>query len=154
MRLGVFKRGLSTLSNYDHLYGAAPVLSALTESKRHFLRLYLADPNPRDPNAASQEVLLAKQLAQEHHLEIVYKPKKKLDALTQDRPHQGLVLQASKLYIQQLRGLGHFPIQESDQPIDYDGWVSKKESFPLSFLPRSRRSFPFWLGTNHLLSIL
>ncbi|KAI9099328.1 Alpha/beta knot methyltransferase [Phlyctochytrium arcticum] len=144
-------------SSLEHLYGASSVLPALQAGRRKLKTLYVKEAETFEKFNRSEEqdstpvVANAIEWAQRREIRIVRIPPSRLNALSDGRPNQGVVLAASALSCTQVKHLGM--IQEtSSEEISYSGLVTKKESFPLTFVPHvSERSFPIWLALDQVV---
>ena len=90
---------------YENLYGVSPVLSALRAERRTFHKLLLQDSlavDTRSDRPALQEV---EQLAKAAGVKIELRDKGSLNGMSANRPHQGLVLQASMLEFEPMQEL-------------------------------------------------
>lgn len=74
---------------FDYLYGFNPVLAALTANKRKFYGLFLAEP------LLEKQKILAK--ASELGISFTNTKVEKIEKLAFNKPHQGIVLKASKM---------------------------------------------------------
>lgn len=88
--------------NGDVVYGISPVLAALESGRRTVHALYvqegLDDTKRKDKGVLSTAIAKARELG----AEIVYKSKHDLNMVCDNRPHQGLVLDASPLDFENL----------------------------------------------------
>ena len=95
----------ATPEGFDALYGVSPILAALRTKKRTFRRLYLQNTlavDKRTDRPALQEI---DRIAAEMGLQVELRDKGALNGMCRNRPHQGLVLQASSLSFSPLEKL-------------------------------------------------
>ncbi|KAI8912370.1 Alpha/beta knot methyltransferase [Powellomyces hirtus] len=152
----------------EHLYGASCVLAALQPGgkklqagHRKLRKLYVKDRGSgfgvirEDRKAAADGsgtlVARAIELARQREVAVVEVPASRLDALSDGRPNQGMVLAASPMDALQIRHLGHVDTELGDR-ISYPAVVTKRESFPISFSKRGgTRPFPIWLAIDQVV---
>ena len=82
---------------FEALYGVSPVLSALRTERRTFKKLFMQDTlanEVRSDRPALQEV---DRLAQDLGITVELRDKGTLNGMSRNRPHQGIVIQASPL---------------------------------------------------------
>lgn len=82
---------------YDNLYGVTPVLSALRSQRRSFHKLFLQDSLSNDQRSDRPALTEIQRLADELSIKVELRDKGSLNGMCMNRPHQGLVLQASQL---------------------------------------------------------
>jgi len=81
----------------DYIYGINPILNALKSQKRDMQKLYIQEgldsANKKDKGAVDRLICLS----QEQQIETVELDKHNLNLLSDNRPHQGFILQAKPL---------------------------------------------------------
>ncbi|KNC98115.1 uncharacterized protein SPPG_06524 [Spizellomyces punctatus DAOM BR117] len=142
----------------EHLYGASCVIPALEIGRRKLRKLYVKEGGELDGIRSSKRgdrsnkwVELALQLAQRREVTVSRVPASRLDALSDGRPHQGLVLAAAPLECVQLRHLGCWQ-NEGDSDSRYSAVITKRESLTIPFSSREgRRRHPIWLALDQIV---
>lgn len=89
----------------DRLYGVSPVLSALRAQRRDFHRLWLQDTLDTDKRNDRPALREIETLAHAAGLPVGRRDKGTLNGMCRNRPHQGLVLEASPLAFEPLAAL-------------------------------------------------
>mmetsp|Transcript_18401 Transcript_18401/g.38513 ORF Transcript_18401/g.38513 Transcript_18401/m.38513 type:complete len:401 (-) Transcript_18401:2503-3705(-) len=97
-----FQRELSDLqrrraSGHDFLFGVAPVLAALLAGRREIFALHWQESMDLTKRKDRNAVIRARDMAERKGLDVVLATKGDLNILTENRPHQGLVLECSPL---------------------------------------------------------
>ncbi|KAJ0971421.1 hypothetical protein J5N97_019380 [Dioscorea zingiberensis] len=109
------------------VYGVGPVLAALTVKRRELYALYvqqgldLSGNNRRKKDKRGVESVL--KMAKEIGLKAIEASKHDLNMVVDNRPHQGLVLDASPLDMVSIRGLEPAVVQDGRAPL----WVALDE---------------------------
>ncbi|XP_038987609.1 rRNA methyltransferase 1, mitochondrial isoform X2 [Phoenix dactylifera] len=108
------------------VYGVGPVLAALTAARREFYALYvqevmdLSKNNKKKDKKAVEKVL---QIAEKIGLKVIEASKHDLNMVVDNRPHQGLVLDASPLEMVNIRELEPVSLEGQKAPL----WVALDE---------------------------
>ncbi|XP_026666140.2 rRNA methyltransferase 1, mitochondrial-like [Phoenix dactylifera] len=109
------------------VYGVAPVLAALTAAGREFYALYvqegldLSKNNKKKKDKKAVEKVL--QIAEKIGLKVIVASKHDLNMMVDNRPHQGLVLDASPLEMVSIRELEPVSVEGQKAPL----WVALDE---------------------------
>lgn len=108
------------------VYGVGPVMAALTVARREFYTLYVQEglnltANNRKKDKKGVEKIL--KLADKIGLKVIEASKHDLNMVVENRPHQGLVLDASPLETVDIRELE--PVAERDQSAPL--WIALDE---------------------------
>lgn len=109
------------------VYGVAPVLAALMAARREFYALYvqegldLSKNNKKKKDKKSVEKVL--QIAEKIGLKVIKASKHDLNMVVDNRPHQGLVLDASPLEMVNIRELEPVSVEDQKAPL----WVALDE---------------------------
>lgn len=90
---------------YDNLYGVSPVLSALRAERRSFRKLLLQDTLSDDKRSDRPALTEIQRIAKQQGLQVELRDKGSLNGMCQNRPHQGVVLQASQLAFEPMQKL-------------------------------------------------
>ena len=91
--------------SFDDLYGVSPVLAALQSNRRSFQCLLVQDSLGSAARADRPALREIERLAGEQGVPVVTRDKGTLNGMCRNRPHQGIVLQASPLEFQPLNAL-------------------------------------------------
>ncbi|KAK1266568.1 hypothetical protein QJS04_geneDACA002620 [Acorus gramineus] len=113
----------------EGIYGVSPVLAALTAGRREFYTLYVQEgldlsgnsKKKKDKKAVEQVMKIAENIG----LKVKETAKHDLNMLVGNRPHQGLVLDASSLEMVSIRELDAVTIGEGGQRCHL--WVALDE---------------------------
>ena len=108
------KRRKEEMESWDFLYGKSPILAALNEEKRTADTLMLQEKMfdeyhdyVEKRSAVSKEnrelFYKLKQALETKNVKIVSKSKMHMNEITMNRPHQGLVMKASKIELKTIR---------------------------------------------------
>jgi len=89
-------------AKYDHLFGVYPVLYALRADQRKVLTLYMQARREGAPSKSQKEREEIIRLCEESGIPITETGRGRLDVLSENRPHQGLVLKCRQREIQSL----------------------------------------------------
>ena len=133
---------------FDALYGVSPVLSALRAQRRTMHRLWLQDSldlAKRKDRPALREI---ETLAQAVGVPVGRKDKGTLNGMCRNRPHQGIVLEASPLDFEPLQALPK--LTSSDVGSDAPLWLALDEVSDPQNLGALLRS-AFFLGVDGVL---
>mmetsp|Transcript_58147 Transcript_58147/g.131751 ORF Transcript_58147/g.131751 Transcript_58147/m.131751 type:complete len:367 (-) Transcript_58147:65-1165(-) len=94
-----FEARRTAAEGMDFIYGATPVLNALLACRRaSFEELLLQDRS----EAPSKDVQFAAELAGDMGITISYLPKHDMNMLADNRPHQGVILTAAPVELEQV----------------------------------------------------
>ena len=93
----------------DSIYGVSPVLSALRTQRREFHKLWLQDTLDTDKRNDRPALREIETLAHAAGLAVGRRDKGSLNSMCRNRPHQGLVLEASPLEFEPLDALPSIP---------------------------------------------
>lgn len=134
------------------VYGVGPVLAALTAARREFYTLYvqenmdLSANNKKKKDKKGVEKIL--QTAKQIGLKIVETSKHNLNMVVENRPHQGLVLDASPLDMVGIKELEPISVQQGQKaPI----WVALDEVMDPQNLGAIMRSTYFFGASGVVL---
>ena len=112
----------------ESVYGVNPILAALTSGRREFYALYLQDgmdlseKNKKKKDKKSIKNIL--KIADEIGLTVKEASKHDLNMISDNRPHQGLILDASPLEMVGIRELDHVSVKGGDRaPV----WIALDE---------------------------
>ncbi|RIA83378.1 Alpha/beta knot methyltransferase [Glomus cerebriforme] len=120
--------------DFDYLYGLSVVLPALEQKRRKFHRLFV------------QEGFL---FPNELNIPIIKTTKNELNKLLKDnRPHQGIILKASKLEPIKIACLGK---QQSDKITHVRYQVIKPSNSPITLDIPTNGTRPFWLALDQVV---
>ncbi|KAJ1909338.1 hypothetical protein IWQ60_011228 [Tieghemiomyces parasiticus] len=91
----------------DNLYGISAVQAALTAKKRHCFRLIKQNSNDLadDPTNRTGSIF---RLAEQHGVPVLHMPKWEMNVITQNRPHQGTILEAEPLTVPRIERLSEW----------------------------------------------
>ncbi|XP_010915221.1 uncharacterized protein [Elaeis guineensis] len=109
------------------VYGVAPVLAALMAARREFYALYvqggldLSKNNKKKKDKKAVEKVL--QIAEKIGLKVIEASKHDLNMVVDNRPHQGLVLDASPLEMVNIRELEPVSVEGQKAPL----WLALDE---------------------------
>ncbi|KAG1367825.1 rRNA methyltransferase 1, mitochondrial [Cocos nucifera] len=108
------------------VYGVGPVLAALTAARREFYVLYVQEgldlsKNKKKKDKKAVEKVL--QIAEKMGLKVTEASKHDLNMVVDNRPHQGLVLDASPLEMVNIRELEPVSVEGQKAPL----WVALDE---------------------------
>lgn len=84
-------------SKPDYIYGLNPVLASLTANRREFSKLYLNIELKNEGSVGNAKIEQIRMLANHYKIKIKFMGKKNLSDFTGSRPHQNVVLKASRL---------------------------------------------------------
>lgn len=98
-------------SGHDFLFGVAPVLAALMADRREFHALHIQDSMDLGKRKDKDALDKVKELAEKYEIPIEPMTKGDLNVLSENRPHQGLVLEVSPLSFKTLNRM-HSPNHE------------------------------------------
>ncbi|EXX61300.1 uncharacterized protein OCT59_006588 [Rhizophagus irregularis] len=146
-RNDLYKRSSPKLQkeDFDYLYGHSVVLPALEQKRRKFHRLFVQESfifRKKESRIIPEKIL---SLANEANIPIVKAAKDELNKLLKDdRPHQGIILKASKLKPIKIACLG----RQSDKMYQ----VIKPYESPLNIsYISSNGTLPFWLALDQVV---
>eukprot|EP00741_Cyanophora_paradoxa_P011387 tig00020556_g10998.t1 len=93
----------------DFLYGVGPVLAALTHKRRALHKLYVKKPSEDAPGGQKKkdksELFQIEELAKAQGIPIEFVDKGVLNVLSENRPHQGLVMDVGPLSFKFIKSL-------------------------------------------------
>lgn len=131
---------------FDALYGVSPILSALRTQRRTLKKLWFQDSldvDKRNDRPALREI---ETLAHAAGVPIGRLDKGTLNSMCRNRPHQGIVLEASPLEFEPLQALPRIERQGSNAPL----WLALDEVSDPQNLGALLRS-AFFLGVDGVL---
>ncbi|GBC07440.1 hypothetical protein RclHR1_07470005 [Rhizophagus clarus] len=142
-RNNLYRRSSPKLQkDFDYLYGLTVVLLALEQKRRKFHRLFVQEKflfHKKESRIIPEKIL---SLANEANIPIVKTTKDELSKLLKDnRPHQGIILKASKLEPIKIAYLG----KQSDKMYQ----VVKPSTSPLNVSLNGTQ--PFWLALDQVV---
>ncbi|KAI3967722.1 hypothetical protein MKX01_039632 [Papaver californicum] len=111
----------------EGIYGVGPVLAALSAGRRELYTLHvqegldLSSNNKKKKDKKGFEKVL--KIAEKLGLTVIHTPKHDLNMIVDNRPHQGLVLDASPLEMVRLRELEPVSVEGEKSPL----WVALDE---------------------------
>ncbi|XP_026421209.1 uncharacterized protein LOC113317286 [Papaver somniferum] len=111
----------------EGIYGVGPVLAALSAGRREFYTLHvqegldLSSNNKKKKDKKGFEKVL--KIAEKLGLTVIHTPKHDLNMIVDNRPHQGLVLDASPLEMVRVRELEPVSVEGEKAPL----WVALDE---------------------------
>ena len=87
----------------DYVHGVSPVLAALRAGRRSFHRLFVQETMDLSKRKDAAALAQIEAMALEHDCDIVRVDKGRLNTMSDNRPHQGVVLMSSPLDFEELR---------------------------------------------------
>ena len=87
----------------DYLHGVSPVLAALRAQRRTPFRLFMQETMDMAKRKDAAAIESIEQMAVDNDCEIVRTDKGRLNVMSENRPHQGVVLMCSKLEWEELK---------------------------------------------------
>ena len=129
---------------YDRVYGVNPVLAALRSERRSFHRLLLQETLASDKRQDRPALNELERLAEAAGVETVLKDKGTLNGRCGNRPHQGVILEASPLEFEPMQTMP--PVAQGTAPL----WLALDEvTDPHNFGALLRSAF--FLGADGVL---
>ncbi|KAI9357075.1 hypothetical protein DFJ73DRAFT_794434 [Zopfochytrium polystomum] len=134
-------------SGKEMLFGSSPVLAALSANRRRVIRL-----NMLSVDAKTQSQQMALTLAEEKAIEVRFVSRTRLDALSEGRPHNGLVLEVGPLEAYSVSGLSSLvPLSGRSRLSSYSLFGAGKDTIDFEFVPEPKRPHPIWLALDRVV---
>lgn len=135
----------------DYVYGVAPVLAALKAGRREVSALYLQEGMQLGKRKDKASILAVKALAQQGGISVVEAPKHDLNLITDNRPHQGLVLDCAALEFEALNSFPEPPPEGREANGAVPLWLCLDEVMDPQNFGAALRS-AFFLGVSGVLT--
>ncbi|CEI99891.1 Putative RNA methyltransferase, TrmH family, group 3 [Rhizopus microsporus] len=134
----------------EYVYGISSVSIALHSKKRAILdTIHVQRSNERKTTKKKDESMIGSILvtAKDLNIRIQYTDKGKLNNFTQDKPHQGIVLQASPRETIEIE-----PLPRIEENKAYRVFKKNKQGqgAPIHLLPSNTHRSPFWLALDEI----
>ncbi|KAJ3197544.1 hypothetical protein HK101_002847 [Irineochytrium annulatum] len=133
----------------EALFGSSSVLAALKANNRRLHRLYVLNLDVHRDRAHeegkdhSSLVERALELADHRSVLVSRLSRSRMDSMSGNRPHNGLILEAGPLEVTGLTGMAGFGQKDGL----YQAWVSKRDFIEFEFL-KGKRDFPVWVAVD------
>ncbi|KAG9068163.1 hypothetical protein KI688_011758 [Linnemannia hyalina] len=133
-------------SEHDYLYSPNVVIPALSNGFRTPYKLYYSNTLIQNRKKRKEDpVADCIELAKRHDIPVVKTDKHQLNEMSGQRPHQGIVLEASKLKETMVAGLGPVSVHTNDYQLIYkaagrDKYLSTRENEP-----------PVWIALDEVV---